>query len=774
MIHLFGLPLSSGVLFILAGVLIGHLLWYHDRSAARRTVDSLEDRYSKAKGAARKRRYEVADLQKENDARRDDFQQLQTAFDGVESERNQLVEQTRTMQSELLTLRKQSQDHSDRFEDERRRAETLVGELQEALKQKAATDQAAEDLRRDFTARGNDLKRRDDRIAELETQINDADARVGSAADEVTEVKALVGRIDTAHGETRRELEAVVAERDEARRELERVRAEITDATTSIETLRDEAAAARVQAAETKIHLNETRQAVADADGRADAVRAELETAKAETAAARTEIERLTAELHTAGDEARDGAETMGQQRETVQRLERELADARQAETDAAARLTASAEEYDTLRGTIDDLRRTIDDLENNVRLRDTEVARLGELSTMRADEAAGAAGQIERLKIELAEATAGNESMAADLSTALAELQTSREQADELRSQTEAIALTWQSRVADETARAATLAGVIEQREQRIAELQAKADVLPSIRDELESIRDEYNQTLAAVETLRGEIERMESEAETARVTIGDRDAEIEGAVAERKRLTEQLDDVTARWETAAAELATLEPIRDEVAQVQQQVGELNEQLADARFEADARNAEVIDRETQLTIARQAAVELQTRVERAETERDGLAAQIERLSAAESQLRDDQTAAAESLAEEKSRFESIVEGLRNQLATRVGELQTARAETESQAAATDDFRGRFEAAHEELSTLRPKLAEVDDYRSRLERLRAEYDDSIAQNEQLSGRIESLQRQAADDADKIRQLRRDRADVADLKVRRAA
>lgn len=56
MMDLVGLPLTSTILFILAGILIGHALWCHDRSGDKARVDQPERRYIQARSVARQRR----------------------------------------------------------------------------------------------------------------------------------------------------------------------------------------------------------------------------------------------------------------------------------------------------------------------------------------------------------------------------------------------------------------------------------------------------------------------------------------------------------------------------------------------------------------------------------------------------------------------------------------------------------------------------------------------------------------------------------------------
>ena len=131
MISLFGLPLSSSVLFILAGVLVGHLLWYRDRTPDREAVDGLEDKYSKAKGSARRRKRDFVTIQREKDEQDLQLQKLRNEYQDLSDRKDSLDNQSQTMHGDLVRTSRELQTAVEDLDEERRRNQTIIDELRE-------------------------------------------------------------------------------------------------------------------------------------------------------------------------------------------------------------------------------------------------------------------------------------------------------------------------------------------------------------------------------------------------------------------------------------------------------------------------------------------------------------------------------------------------------------------------------------------------------------------------------------------------------------------
>ena len=112
MMDLIGLPFTSIILFVLAGILIGHSFWYQDRSGDQEKIHWLEKRYLQARTVARRRK------------------QAQREFEKV--------------REQLDSLRRQQEASAQSLAEEQRRSEMLVSQLQEVLRAKSSLESALE------------------------------------------------------------------------------------------------------------------------------------------------------------------------------------------------------------------------------------------------------------------------------------------------------------------------------------------------------------------------------------------------------------------------------------------------------------------------------------------------------------------------------------------------------------------------------------------------------------------------------------------------------
>jgi chromosome segregation ATPase len=312
MISLFGLPLSSSVLFILAGVLIGHLLWYHDRSAAKETVDGLEDRYSKAKGSARARRRDALQLQKEVESRQSDLDKIQLAYDAVVAEKISLDQQTQSMHSDLVRLSQEQHSLSDELADERRRNETIVRELQQALQLKAKTDSEYERLAQNSQSAQSEINERNQIIDSLRSDL-----------DHLTKTSAqLQSELDQARSNAL----AMSQDNEQLRQNLANTSVEVEHRVSDLQKQLNEA----IQQRESLVaQLNETQ---GDLVARCE----DLDDLHSEMAQMRVDLAKLESDLNIAKQAANDrdsiasdlemAADSMTQQRELIEARENEIA----------------------------------------------------------------------------------------------------------------------------------------------------------------------------------------------------------------------------------------------------------------------------------------------------------------------------------------------------------------------------------------------------------------------------------------------------------------
>ena len=109
---------TSLILFLLAGILIGHLLWYRDPSADREKNDQLEARYLQARSSAKQRKSQQLSLSKKVD------------------ELEQLAER---YQKQVIQLQQAGAAKQREIDGEAQRTESLVSQLREVLQDRAST-----------------------------------------------------------------------------------------------------------------------------------------------------------------------------------------------------------------------------------------------------------------------------------------------------------------------------------------------------------------------------------------------------------------------------------------------------------------------------------------------------------------------------------------------------------------------------------------------------------------------------------------------------------
>ncbi len=112
MIDLLGVPVPSAALFLLSGLLLGHLLWYRDRGGKAAENTDLVNRYVKARGSIKQRKTQLRELRKQNDTLAEEFANLQRAHTTLRS-KNKRLEQISELSKEELHQFRQSFNESE-------------------------------------------------------------------------------------------------------------------------------------------------------------------------------------------------------------------------------------------------------------------------------------------------------------------------------------------------------------------------------------------------------------------------------------------------------------------------------------------------------------------------------------------------------------------------------------------------------------------------------------------------------------------------------------
>jgi chromosome segregation ATPase len=140
MMDLLGLPFTSIVLFILAGIVLGHALWYQDRSSDIEKINWLEKRYFQARTIAQRRKLELRTLFIAKDQQQRELGTLRQRYEANRVQFNALERSSRADSQELHELRQAQQELTQQLSSELRRSDMLVNQLQEVLKGRAGLE----------------------------------------------------------------------------------------------------------------------------------------------------------------------------------------------------------------------------------------------------------------------------------------------------------------------------------------------------------------------------------------------------------------------------------------------------------------------------------------------------------------------------------------------------------------------------------------------------------------------------------------------------------
>ena len=132
-VQFLGMPLSSAALFLLAGLLLGHLLWYRERSKKSSDEPELESRYIKLRSSLKQRKVQLRELQKQHESVSEDLTILQKAHSTLRSKSKRLEQLSRSSQDELNELRHALNDTEIKLANEEKRNQTVIGQLQELI-----------------------------------------------------------------------------------------------------------------------------------------------------------------------------------------------------------------------------------------------------------------------------------------------------------------------------------------------------------------------------------------------------------------------------------------------------------------------------------------------------------------------------------------------------------------------------------------------------------------------------------------------------------------
>ncbi|MCP4942174.1 MAG: hypothetical protein GY924_09390 [Planctomycetaceae bacterium] len=200
-IQLLGMPLSSAALFLLAGTLLGHLLWYRDRGKNSANDPDLETRYLKVRSSLKQRKTQVKELQKQNDSIDEDLTNLRQAHSTLRAKNKRLEQISQSSQEEINQFRHSLNEAEIQLGDEEKRNQTVIDQLQELIEKNAtlttgnqAHQESFEKLDQQYRQCVSDLETAQ---YELDTSLAQARIQQTDQAQQQTTIRDLEHRIES-------------------------------------------------------------------------------------------------------------------------------------------------------------------------------------------------------------------------------------------------------------------------------------------------------------------------------------------------------------------------------------------------------------------------------------------------------------------------------------------------------------------------------------------------------------------------------------------------
>ncbi|MGB7324615.1 MAG: hypothetical protein WBD31_07075 [Rubripirellula sp.] len=776
MTALFNLPFVSAVFFVLAGVLIGHLLWFRDRTGDNAKINGLENRYIKARGSAKLRKREFVKLRKDNETVDSELQDLRDQYASLQKQNEEHRSAALQAGDKLARLRGERDLSDEKFASELKRSEAMVSQLQEALKLKTSAEHDLEERTTSFTEMQASHRELEVEIESLRTRLDASEKSSSGYLQTIDTLKRQVGE----HGQT------IV--------QTEQIRSRLENETTQ---LREQLEAKTSEAESSQEAMEALTEQLAD---REESIKRFEQT----QIGLETEIEQLTATLDA---QAQATDQTTSQNAETIAALRKEVAElttrtesSEQSLTETQADLVARCEDLDVLRGERDALNAKVETLLDRISDLDAEQEIAGTVKEERdelATDLQSAASSLGEQRQMLEAREHEVEQLRAQVSGLHEQLQKTTERANHVSSEKEA------------------MGDAIANREELIDRLQSQIDELTPLRSELAEValvlgeqKSVNQQRVQQIETQKSEIEQKSKEIQALRVKLepmakiqdeleqhrplrAELAKAIEQQSAQRQRaaeLEDQLSKRTAQVDELQSQVELLDETKSMLAEAQQKIEMTAKQVTQAAGQRDSIAKSRDELETQLKKRAEQIEGLQAQVAVLDQTKQALAQSQQKQAATDRQTT---VIAAErdELAKSRSELEKSLVSLRSEIQNQakateaanqqlqarakqheqsIGEVSELKKTLESQRSSIAKLANQLQAAEQ----LRPENKElqnrIGDLMAHLKRVSAEHEDSLDANTKALDRIRDLESNLHDHAAKIRDLRRERASIAGL------
>lgn len=730
-VPLLNIPIISVVLLLLAGILIGHLIWYRDRSDDEAAISDLREQNRDLHTALHEHKQAYVELQADMEDQRKSAEQLKSVNAELEQSQLSSADDVSELHNELERLKnlKDQAFHDLDQERQQRRA------IQEALTQAEETTLRAQNLNDQLQSQLDTLQvtalsslTQESELA-YKTELETLTAREKDLEDELRTVKTLV---ESAHAER----DALLARLDSAEKDAE-----------TIEQLRSVESQLRSE-------LNEVKESSAS---RESELLAQVKSHEDECVALQTQREELEHELESIRHEAVNAAATASSEQQN-----RELTETLQT---VQTELRRREEDLESLRRERDEALQQIDDERSSREHVEARIVGMEQLVAQR-DSSMGRLDQVEnelaQAHVQVADLQEQLEARSQDIHV----LQNSHEEAKlDLKQETDVL----RKKLADLTREHEAVSQVLIDERSRLSSMESENHRLAAMAAEADSMAASRNSELQTT------LAQRQVELDTVRTEL----EELASQLSRERHQREHLQNVVHDQKTVVAAFATKE------AEWSSQVDALNAEVKLLQVKADAvasLHAEMQDKEQQLGELAQELDGSQTLRDQLAKENENLEKRIDELNRQTSQLtsqvaelkmqREEQVEELDRLQEthqaamaSRIELETAHETLKESVAQMQAELEAAQEMEEVQLELKTRLDRVVEQRDEAMRTHSEQRAELEQMRGNLEALSAERDTVKQTADQQSAAFHDLQQshlklqtQAADSGDRLRRV----------------
>ena len=810
------IPIISVVLLLLAGILIGHLIWYRDRTDDEAMLQGFRSENNELQAALHEHKQAYVGLEADLEDRQKEWNQLRSTNKQLELAHQATDQDLAELNNEIARLQQLKDQAFHDLDQERQKRRAVQEALSQAEENTTRVNNLTAQLQSQVSAFQDErneidqltqarLSEREGEQTKLREQLAQANQEREALLREASELKARLeqqqNESDTALAEqyerTHEAMEAARSECEVLKRERDEMQTELMAARTDADQLKQQFETDKLSfSSQDSQQIELIEQQMATMQTEYDAVQAERNAIAEQRDAAHEARETLQAEY-----------ETLTEQRDRAKQDFKELqesVEAMQAQTRSQeASIVALREERDEFVQQVDDQRRSREEIEGQVR-------NMEQLITQRDDalqRATELEGKLDAIQGELESARQQLSTREAETVSATGTFQV---QIDELRSQNAGLQTTIQNMTQEHEAVTAMLVdersrlSKMESDNHRLSVVAGESSQLvESAQSQVKKRAEEHAEELTRLRTELEEtaalLSRERHQREHLQNVLHEKKTAEHSFEREREKQTQSLQETQKQNQVLHQHSEALHSLQGEHASVKRMLSLAHDQLSTVQRSHDTTLNEHRQLESRISELASQNSDYVRQIAKLSTEKSDLTTEIDRLEQTHSSALDSRMAlesrvehlgeenraiqerlleakaTRESFLEQKERLERII-AQRDEAMSDKAEHQTRVAELQAQAEAQSRD---LSSLHQQNDQLRQMSMETDELRNenlrlqtqiresgdRLRILTSDREENQSSNRDLQERVGFLEARAKVNEETIRNLRRERAAV---------